>query len=69
MARCATVPFLLVRVVRTLLLRRNLAVPVMVIAVVYVTSWPLMALAEPAGSPLIQPGNYWWWFLAWCWST
>jgi len=60
------VPFLLVRVVRTLLLRRNLAVPVLVMLVVYVTSWPLMGWAEPGGSPLLQPANYWWWFLATC---
>lgn len=29
---------------------------------VFVTSWGLMALAQP-GSDIVQPGNYWWWFL------
>jgi len=25
-----------------------------------------MGWAEPADSPLVQPANYWWWFLATC---
>jgi voltage-gated potassium channel len=35
----------------------------MLIIVVFVTSWPLMMLAEPPGSPIVEPANYWWWFL------
>lgn len=42
---------------------RSSATPVVVVAFVFVTSWPLMALAEPAGSPLVQPNHYWWYFL------
>ncbi|MFG3441195.1 NAD-binding protein [Nonomuraea sp. NPDC047897] len=37
--------------------------PVLVFAAVFATSWPLMALAEPAGSALVQPGTYWWYFV------
>jgi voltage-gated potassium channel len=60
------VPFLLVRVVRTLLTRRNFAVPLIVVAAVFLTSWPLMWWAEPAGAAIVRPANYWWWFLATC---
>lgn len=34
-----------------------------VMLAVFVTSWPLMAVAEPAGSAIVQPQNYWWWFI------
>ncbi|GAA0416128.1 potassium channel protein [Acrocarpospora corrugata] len=37
--------------------------PVLVLGVVFLTSWPLMALAEPAGSPIAEPGNFWWYFV------
>ncbi|GIH90731.1 ion channel [Planobispora siamensis] len=37
--------------------------PVAVLGFVYLTSWPLMALAEPAGSEIVEPGNYWWYFM------
>ncbi|MEO3857847.1 ion channel [Acrocarpospora sp. B8E8] len=37
--------------------------PVLVLTVVFVTSWPLMALAEPAGSEIVEPGNFWWYFV------
>ncbi|MFI7438392.1 NAD-binding protein [Nonomuraea indica] len=37
--------------------------PVLVFGAVFATSWPLMALAEPAGSALVAPGNYWWYFV------
>jgi voltage-gated potassium channel Kch len=37
--------------------------PITVIAFVFVTSWPLMALAEPDGSQLVQPATYWWYFV------
>jgi Trk K+ transport system NAD-binding subunit len=59
-------PFLLVRVVRTLFLRRNLTLPLVVVGIVFATSWPLMWWAEPAGAPLVRPSTYWWWFLATC---
>lgn len=39
------------------------ATPVAVIAFVFATSWPLMALAEPDGSAMVEPGNYWWYFV------
>ncbi|MBC6460127.1 ion channel [Actinomadura sp. HBU206391] len=37
--------------------------PVLVFSLVFVTSWPLMALAEPAGSEIAEPANYWWYFV------
>lgn len=37
--------------------------PVIVFTLVFATSWPLMALAEPGGSAVVQPANYWWYFV------
>lgn len=36
--------------------------PVLVLAVVFLTSWPLMMMAEP-GADITSPGNFWWWFV------
>ncbi|WP_061288883.1 potassium channel family protein [Herbidospora cretacea] len=36
--------------------------PVLVLAVVFLTSWPLMTMAEP-GADITSPGNFWWWFV------
>lgn len=30
---------------------------------VFFTSWPLMVLAEPAGSDIVRPDTYWWYFV------
>lgn len=56
-------PFLLVRLLARLASIRGWATPIGVFVFVFVTSWPLMALAEPAGSALVRPGNYWWYFV------
>lgn len=56
-------PFLLSRLLARFGLLRSWATPVVVIVFVFVTSWPLMALAEPTGSTLVQPANYWWYFV------
>ena len=56
-------PYLLSRVLQELANARTWAVPASVIAVVFLTSWPLMALAEPAGNPIADPGVYWWYFV------
>jgi voltage-gated potassium channel len=37
--------------------------PLAVVVFVFVTSWPLMLLAEPASSKLTDPANYWWYFV------
>jgi voltage-gated potassium channel len=37
--------------------------PLVVIVVVFLTSWPAMALVEPAGSGIAEPANYWWYFV------
>ncbi|MBA3310481.1 MAG: NAD-binding protein [Nocardioidaceae bacterium] len=42
---------------------RTWALPAIMITVVFVTSWPLMALAEPAANQITDPANYWWWFV------
>jgi voltage-gated potassium channel Kch len=54
--------FFLSRMFVRLRLLRTWATPIAVIGFVFVTSWPLMALAEPAGSALVRPANFWWYF-------
>jgi voltage-gated potassium channel Kch len=56
------VPFFLSRLLARFGLLTSWATPVVVIVFVFLTSWPLMVLAEPAGSELVQPVNYWWYF-------
>ncbi|WP_019814590.1 ion channel [Saccharomonospora saliphila] len=56
-------PILLSRLLARIARVTTWATPVLVIAAVFVTSWPLMALAEPAGSALVRPSNYWWYFV------
>jgi voltage-gated potassium channel len=58
------VPFLLhrlARYVRARLTRWRL--PLAIALFVFATSWSAMALVEPAGSELVQPENYWWYFV------
>jgi voltage-gated potassium channel len=59
----ARVPLFLSRVLSQLTHVRTWALPAAVVTVVFVTSWPLMALAEPASNPIAEPGVYWWWFV------
>ncbi|OXM75134.1 MULTISPECIES: NAD-binding protein [Amycolatopsis] len=56
-------PIFLTRLIARLVFLRSWLTPVLVIVFVFVTSWPLMALAEPAGSDLVRPANYWWYFV------
>ena len=57
-------PFLLHRLLRFARTRLpGWRLPLAVAALVFLTSWGLMALAEPAGSELVAPGNYWWYFV------
>lgn len=56
-------PVFLARLLARFSLLRNWATPLVVVVGVFVTSWPLMTLAEPAGSELVRPGNYWWYFV------
>ncbi|QFU91507.1 potassium channel family protein [Amycolatopsis sp. YIM 10] len=56
-------PVFLLRLIRRALGSRVGLPPLAVVLFVFVTSWPLMLLAEPAGSELIQPANFWWWFV------
>lgn len=57
------VPLFLTRVVTQLTHARAWVLPSAIVAFVFVTSWPLMALAEPASNPIAQPGIYWWYFV------
>ena len=56
-------PFFLSRLLARLPSLSSWLTPALVIVFVFVTSWPLMALAEPDGSELVQPANYWWYFV------
>jgi voltage-gated potassium channel len=58
------VPFLIQRLSRLLRVRlRGWRLPLTVALVVFVTSWAGMALVEPAGSGITEPGTYWWYFV------
>lgn len=50
------------RVMRRALRPTSWKVPVAIGVFVFVSSWVLMALAQP-GSELVQPESYWWWFV------
>ncbi|MFK0244113.1 ion channel [Amycolatopsis azurea] len=56
-------PFVLSRLLTRWVLGRGWTFPVAVVLTVFVTSWPLMLLAEPVGSELVLPENYWWYFV------
>jgi voltage-gated potassium channel len=58
-----TVPNFLTRLLVRYALLSGWMMPIVVVVAVFVTSWPLMALAEPADSDLVQPENYWWYFV------
>jgi voltage-gated potassium channel Kch len=51
------------RLLHRLTLLRSWTTPIVVVLFVFSTSWPLMALAEPAGSAIVRPANYWWYFV------
>jgi voltage-gated potassium channel len=57
------VTFFLSRLFARWVPHRGWLLPIAVVVVVFATSWPLMALAEPAGSELVRPGNFWWYFV------
>ncbi len=56
-------PFFLSRLLARLTVLTSWVTPVAVVAFVFLTSWPLMTLAEPDGSELVRPTNYWWYFV------
>ncbi len=56
-------PLFLTRVLKQLTHARTWALPAAVVALVFLTSWPLMALAEPDSNPIADPTVYWWWFV------
>ncbi|MGY1636095.1 ion channel [Geodermatophilus sp. SYSU D00742] len=56
-------PFFIARVARLLRLGlRDWRLPLAVAVFVFLTSWLAMALVEPAGSDIADPGTYWWYF-------
>ncbi len=57
-------PFLLHRVLRFARVRLpGWKLPLAVAVLVFLSSWGLMALAEPAGSEIVAPATYWWYFV------
>ena len=57
-------PFLVVRLARFVRLRlKGWRLPLAIAALVFVTSWALMALVEAPGSDIVRPGTYWWYFV------
>lgn len=56
-------PFFLHHLIRSFAQLRTVRLPAAVIVTVFLTSWPLMILAEPPGAEITEPANYWWWFL------
>jgi voltage-gated potassium channel len=57
-------PFLLQSLSRFVRLRlHGWRLPLAVVAVVFASSWLAMALVEPAGSEIVAPGTYWWYFV------
>lgn len=56
-------PFILVRLVRQIGRARSWGLPLLIIVTVFLTSWPLMAWAEPSENTITAAENYWWWFL------
>jgi voltage-gated potassium channel Kch len=55
--------FVLSRLLTRVLAAPSWVTPLAVVAFVFCTSWPLMALTEPPGSDLVHPANYWWYFV------
>jgi voltage-gated potassium channel len=56
--------FLIQRLSRFARLRlRGWRLPLAVAVLVFVASWGTMALVEPPGSEIVQPGTYWWYFV------
>lgn len=56
--------FLIQRLSRFTRLRlRGWRLPLAVAVVVFLASWLTMALVEPAGSDIVAPGTYWWYFV------
>lgn len=54
---------MLARFLARLAIVRGWGAPVLVIVTLFLTSWPLMVLAEGAASDIVAPANYWWWFI------
>jgi voltage-gated potassium channel len=58
------VPFLIVRLMQYLRVRlRGWRLPLVVALFVFLTSWGVMALVEPADSAIASPGTFWWYFV------
>ena len=57
-------PFLLLHLSRFVRLRLSgWRLPLVVALLVFLSSWLLMALVEPPGSEIDDPGTYWWYFV------
>ncbi|MPY80557.1 MAG: ion transporter [Actinophytocola sp.] len=56
-------PIFISRVLARIGFLHSWATPVVVSVFVFVTAWPLMVLTEGQDNPLVDPANYWWWFV------
>ncbi|MGH3948528.1 MAG: NAD-binding protein [Pseudonocardiaceae bacterium] len=56
-------PIFLSRLISRLVFLRSWATPVVVTFFVFATAWPLMAVTEGVHSPIVDPANFWWWFV------
>lgn len=56
-------PIFISRLLARMVFLRSWATPVVVSLFVFVTAWPLMVLTEGQDNPLVDPANYWWWFI------
>ena len=57
-------PGLVLRLTRALRARvTGWRLPLLIVLVVFLTSWLAMALVEPASSEIAAPANYWWYFV------
>jgi voltage-gated potassium channel len=57
-------PFFVARLARLVRVRlRGWRLPLAVAVGVFLLSWAAMALVEPAGSDIVSPATYWWYFV------
>lgn len=56
-------PILISRLIARTVLLSSWVTPVIVSVFVFITAWPLMALAEGTDAAIVDPANYWWWFV------
>jgi voltage-gated potassium channel len=56
-------PLILSRIIARLVSQQSWATPILIVLILFATSWPLMRWAEPPASELVSVPSYWWWFV------